>query len=234
MFSNLFLTMVILLSLLDFNIPYKEYTLLSSLPNRNIGLYVLENATHTDQYNEFLLDIDGDLALFSHDWSSVRGSINKPILVLRDLTDDRIHELAVINTSATGTGIRLQNIHIININPLDESMYKTEYSIANPQLIIKNNITTRLNLTSSGMEIVFDIGDKKYTVKKGIHYKQYTDSSIYFDNVLKWKVENDKIYAYIDAQLHGIYIGTIIIEYEYISDNKTFNFGRIFFDSNYY
>ncbi|WBW95248.1 hypothetical protein [Oceanirhabdus sp. W0125-5] len=211
----------------------EKYKLIASLPEKNIKLYAIRSCDYPGLYTKFILKIKDDVRNFYIGWYSLTSPYQNPVLILSDVNNDKIDELIIISTVATGTGLRDEEIHIININPLETLDYK-EYFIANPLMIIKEKVTTKITKNEDGLLVYFKINGNDYTVRKDKKFAEYfvPDSYVVFTSGVEWEVINDKIYAHADAGLMGVILGNIVIEYKYIPQSQVFNVDKIYFDKD--
>ncbi len=125
---------------------------LAALPDENIYIYGDSSVGKKGYYKGLYLSINGTSR--HYEWQSMTFSY-APELILKDMDKDGKTELVIILTKASGTGLHLSDIHIIN--PEDF----TEIAVENPLDIIKENVyssivhsdgTVTTTITVNGLE----------------------------------------------------------------------------------
>lgn len=195
------------------------YELVAALPDKNIKLFGLSSQAN-DIYDEFLLSVNGKTANFK--WKSEKSITFSPKLILSDINYDNIEELIIIMTTGTGSDFHTEDIHIINLNTLNK------YNVADPLSIIKEHVTTKITEKKTDMLIEIKLNDNKFNIKKDKTYAGTWFENIHFGYNIHWDVVNNKLYAYIGAQVSPAgYIGIIAIEYKF--ENNRFSLDNIYF-----
>ncbi|MCM1988970.1 hypothetical protein [Oceanirhabdus seepicola] len=217
--------------------PYKHndepYRLIQYLPEENIKLFALKSCHYPGTYDQFLLSINDSRGVF-HDWHSTTSKTREPKLILSDLNGDKVDELIIVLTYGTGSGIHEEEVHVININPQDKNMYFDEYMLTDPFIIIKENITSKITEREKDVLIKIKVNDNEYNIKMdNIHPGMWGDK-VGFGGKIYWRVNENKLYAYIDVGATAtLYVGTVIIEYKFNSENEFFNLGKITFQEDF-
>jgi hypothetical protein len=180
------------------------------LPEAMATLYY---ATERDGYLEnFTLNINGSILHFST-WRNVDNPTYKPKLLYKDINQDGRKELIVLLTTDTGTGINVQNVHVIHKDWTSFEQIYNEILVDNPIAILLKNIKTKL--TES--EAIITIGDRKTIIqidKLEIDPKHiFSDISI--GNLLNFDVVNGKLTAIVGVNVSpaGGLIGYLHITY---------------------
>lgn len=197
-----------------------QYKLVASLPKKNIKLFAL-SSQYAGNYDNFLLSVNGKIAVFK--WRSETSITFSPKLILSDINNDKVEELSIILTTGSGSDIHMEDIHIINMNTLNE------YTVTNPLIIIKEKVTTQITKKDRDVLIQVKLNSNQYNIKKDTTYAGTWFENVYFGNSIHWKVTDNKLYAYIDAQVSPSgYVGTVKIQYKF--ENNIFNLDNISFE----
>ena len=191
----------------------KDYKLVASLPSENISLFAQSNKSK-DIYNKFILIANKKTTVL--DWENVANSTFLPKLLLSDVNKDGNKELIVILTTGTGSDLHLENIHILELPNLKE------INILNPFNIINENVTTKIISKDDKVLIAISINNSITEIVKDKSYTPLWFNNVAFGSEIHWRINNDIIYADVDAQVSPSgYVGTIVIEYEFNGDMLT-------------
>ena len=177
----------------------------ASLPKQNIFLYPVQEAEN-GMYKNFVLKIEDKEKLFY--WENISNETYAPRLTLVDLNKDKKRELVLILTTATGTAVDIERVHVIDINTLKE------IKVESPIDIIQNNVKTKLS--TKEVEIVVDghtiILDDKYMQIE----PQNLFKDVFFGNIINFMIKDDKLNAVIPAQISPTsFIGEVKIIYTF-------------------
>lgn len=200
----------------------KQYKLVASLPDKDIKLFARTSCGYPGLYDEFVLSVNEKTKRFTN-WKSAT-SFFRPKLILSDINNDKVEELIIILTTGTGSDVHMEEIHILDMD-------FNEYLIANPLIIIKGNVNTKMTQKENDVLIQVKLNDEEYNIKKdksdaGVWFKD-----VAFGGIIHWKVINDKLYAHIDAQVSPSgFVGTVIIEYKF--ENNVFTLDSISFEES--
>ncbi|WFD11429.1 hypothetical protein [Tepidibacter hydrothermalis] len=179
-----------------------DKNIIAEIPEANIRLYYKKE--ESGMYKDFVLEIDKKKYFFY--WKNTTNPVYNPKLILSDLNQDGYKEIIVILTKNIGTEVNVQEVHVIEINTM------IEREVENPIHIIYKNVKTKLS--SEQIEITINNNIK-------ILDKEYIDiepqnllKDIAFGNVIKFEVEENKLYAVIPAQIaSSSFVGNIKIKY---------------------
>lgn len=190
--------------------------LLAAIPNEFIYLYSLDSDEGKGVYQEILLDVKGKQKIFN--WIVDSGLSFRPQLILSDINNDSKKELIVITTKWTGTGINVQEVHIFNIDTLEE------IKVQDPLDIISKNVKTKVNKTKDIIDIKININGKETNIggeninmiyNESLFKKRWRDN-LYFGNMINYEFTNGKLKASIGGQVSFIaYIGEVKVEYKF-------------------
>ena len=190
--------------------------LLAAIPNEFIYLYALDSDEGKGVYQEILLDVKGKQKIFN--WIVDSGLSFRPQLILSDINNDNKKELIVITTKWTGTEINVQEVHIFNIDTLEE------IKVQDPLDIIAKNVKTKVNKTKDTIDIKININGKETNIDgKNINmlyneslFKKHWRDNIYFGNYINYELTNGKLKASIGGQVSFItYVGEVKVEYKF-------------------
>lgn len=197
-----------------------HYKLIASIPDKNIKLFA-STCQYPDLYDNFLLNINGKEKIYR--WESTTSTTFSPKLILSDINNDKVEELIIILTSGTGSDVHIEEIHILDMNNFHE------YLIADPLIIINENVSTKITKKENDVLIQVKLNDKEYNIKKDKSDAGLWFEDIAFGGMVHWKIIDNKLYTYLDAQVSPSgFIGTIIIRYKFY--NNIFNLDNISFE----
>lgn len=190
--------------------------LLAAIPKEYIYLYALDSDEGKGVYQEILLDVKGKQKIFN--WIVDSGLSFRPELILSDINNDNKKELIVITTKWTGTGVHVEEVHIFNIDTLDE------IKVQDPLDIITENVKTKVNKTKDRVDINININGKETNIG-GKHInmlynesllKKHWSNALYFVNNINYELTNGKLKATIGGQVSFIsYVGEVKVEYKF-------------------
>ncbi len=194
----------------------EEGKLVAELPEKAIRLYSMKE--EEEMLEKFILKVNDKTRYFY--WVNVANPTYYPKLILADLNNDQEQELVVTLVKDTGTGVYLEEVHIIALESL------REIEVENPLHIIYKNVQTQLS--PEKVEII--IKGKSRTL--GSEYlelePEYIFEDVAFVSIRDFEVEDNKLKAIVPGQF-GLcsFIGDIIIEYKfngkmYIGDSIDF------------
>lgn len=176
----------------------------TSLPEAKTKLYSLQEIN--GMYDGFVLEVNGNRKYF--DWRNLISSTWKPQLLFSDLNQDSEKELIIILTTATGTGVHQEEIHIINPKNL------IEIEVENPADIIKQKVNTEIKYSGNNAAIQITIDDQKTMISKEKGYASEWFDNVFFGNIYRYEVINNELVVNIPAQVSSAgFIGEIQITY---------------------
>lgn len=189
--------------------------LLAAIPNEFIYLYALDSDEGKGVYQEILLDVKGKQRIFN--WIVDSGLSFRPGLILSDINNDNKKELIVITTKWTGTGIHVEEVHIFNVDTLEE------IKVQDPLDIIAKNVKTKVNKTKDTIDIKTNINGNETNIDGKAINKLYNESlfkkkwrdNLYFGNYINYELTNGKLKANIGGQVFISYVGEVKVEYKF-------------------
>ena len=179
-----------------------DIKMIASVPEEKTYLYALNEKD--GMYSGLILSINGNKKVY--DWNTLSRGEFLPELQYIDLNGDNDKKLVVTLPINEGTGVYVENIHIIN--PKDFS----EYNIEDAVDVVKNNVKTQI---LSDKEAKIDINGKSYTITSD--NVKYCAKSITYENHIDYEVKDGKLIATVGiGGDYYFYIGNIDIEYSCI------------------
>lgn len=193
-----------------------DYTLIASIPEKNTYLYALPQKGKW--YQGMILSINGEKKFF--DWGSTGFLSFLPNLTFLDLNNDGKEELVVLLIQNHGTGIIVNEVHIINPEDL------SEYPVQNALDIIEENVESNI---LSEKEVDIKINNTIYNVKIGDNTEGYTGAipseipKVYYEDHVRYYLIDFKtlimdniLRAKVGVETQPLrYLGWIIIEYSF-------------------
>jgi hypothetical protein len=193
------------------SVPLPETrVLLSSLPDEPIAVYGDKGSVNKagDLYEGLYLSINGVNKYFA--WESMVGAFG-PELSLADLNGDGKKELIVILTTASGTGVHLSDIHVI-----DPETFKETY-VADPLDIIRKNVASSVVHENGTVTITLTVNGKKSAITFSEDYAQgWAEDQVVFGNIIRYAVDGTKLKATVPAQVSNtVFTGDVEITYAF-------------------
>lgn len=201
-----------------------ERILLAEIPKSNIYLYALDSQKDIEKsgvYRKIVLEVDGKKKIFS--WHVDVGESFKPQLILSDINNDGIEELFVITTTATGTGINIQQVSLFNIKKF------SEIKVIDPLKAISKNVKSELNRKDGKADFKINVkGITSEVLIKEFNSNLWFDKA-FFGNYINYYVIDNKLVAEVGVQLAStLYVG--ILRVEYIFKNNVLEPNNIVFE----
>ncbi len=226
---------------------YEEYEasklpLLVAIPEKEIYLYDTKNG-------QVILSVGENKSYY--DWQCLTPRFILPQMQLGDFDNDGIEELSVILYTGSGTGVSIQDLHIIEIFngniPLENqsenknSEYYKDYMFSPDDYVsqLKDKISFENYLDAGQLMGKISVGTKSYIVS----LKEYqTDefgkisSELYFASIVSFSCEANKLKAEFGAGVicekvpQACYIGKLSADVEY-SDGK-FELKNCYYSAN--
>ncbi|SES88608.1 hypothetical protein SAMN05660297_00859 [Natronincola peptidivorans] len=199
-----------------------EAELISAIPNRHIYLY--------GGLNKVMLDYEGEKFYYDWSWSTPRNI--QPRMYLEDFSNDGNNELAVILHVGSGTGVSIDELHIIEVSQeeyLSEDQTHKEYMVKNPEYFkaycykdytdqlqreVKMNIKEKPNSTVATIEV----NGEKHTINIQKENKNTLEREIGLGQTIRFDYEEGSLLAAFGIAIfypHPDYIGEIAAEVNY-------------------
>ncbi|MDN4608669.1 hypothetical protein [Sporosarcina highlanderae] len=181
------------------------------IPEANIYLYATEREGNLEK---FRLEANGVIQYFPF-WINVSNETYWPQLIYHDINHDGKKELIIILTQGYGTGIILQEVHVLHNTETNIGNVYREMIVDNPMAILLKNVKTKLTKS----EAIITIGKEKTVIKidtLGIEPENLF-SDVVTDNLIRFEVIDNQLTALIGAQIApvGGYIGSFYITYKF-------------------
>ncbi|MDP4096131.1 copper amine oxidase [Paenibacillus sp. P96] len=75
----------------------------------------------------------------AYDWTGSAADASPPQLYVQDVNQDGVHEAVVILTAMSGTGTEIQNIHVVNLESLEE------YSVEDAGAFVQKQVSSKVS-----------------------------------------------------------------------------------------
>ncbi len=144
-----------------------------------------------------------------YDWQNSTNEAYKPIIYFEDITNDGINEIIINTTLGYGTGLNINEIHILNSKDLNE------YKVENINNYIKKHIKTNIDdtLTISIKDKIQQIDIDNFKTEVSL-YKE-----AFLGNVITYEVINNKIIANVAVQISDTdFLGSLVFEYDFVDN----------------
>lgn len=161
-------------------------------------------------YDGFILEVNGNRQYFN--WKNVSNPTFAPQIIFNDINQDDKKELIIILTTGTGTGVHIEDIHVLNPGTF------TEIEVEAPAEIVEQNIDTEIAGDGDKVAIHIKIGDEETTVYKDKEYAATWFDNVSIGNSYHYEVLNNDLVVKMAAQVSPAgFIGQI--EATYVFDN---------------
>lgn len=197
-----------------------EPKIISSLLEADAKLYPFQETDGS--YKGFILEIKGERKYF--DWENTVNPTYAPKMLYDDINNDGKNELIIILTVATGTGVHIEEPHIITTDTF------TEFIVESPQQIIIDNIKSEITDNKDYVNIQITVGDENFSIIKEKAESVNWFSDVVFDNSRYYEIIDGHLTMSMGAQASpGMFIGEIKIIYafdfkENIFEHETIEF----------
>ena len=168
----------------EFN--FYDIPLIASIPEKEIFLYGIKP-------NSGVILKSGDRS-FYYDWAYLTPRFILPEIFLNDFDKDDQEELAVILYIGSGTGVSVEELHIIEISE-DENfkdyLFKQDDYLSQIDKLVEFKSFTKNNKTTA--ELIID--EKVYPLNLDEQEKDNSISGTVFSNIVRFSVDDGKINA---------------------------------------
>lgn len=188
-----------------------KYDLIVSKLETNHGEIQLKSEPLNDSketYNGIVVSYKDIVKLF--DWQNTTNETYKPLIYYEDINKDSIKEIIINTTLGYGTGLYINEIHVLNSNNLNE------YKIENINDYIKVNITTKINdvLTISIKDKTQQVNIDNFKNSISLYNKAF------LENYITYEITNGKIKAIVAVQISDTeFLGDLVFEYDFIDNS---------------
>ena len=201
--------------------------LLAAIPEKEIYLYDTKNGQVVLCVREKKL---------YYNWICLTPRFILPQMQLGDFDNDGIEELSVILYTGSGTGVSIQDLHIIEMPydkiPLEnqtenkKSDYYTDHMFSADHYVsqLKDKISFKTYLDAGQLMGKISVGTKSYTVSlKEFQTDEYgqISSELYFASIVSFSCENNKLKSEFGVGIickkvpEACYIGKLSADVEY-------------------
>lgn len=197
-----------------------EPKIISNLLDADAKMYPFQETDGS--YKGFILEIKGERKYF--DWENTVNPTYAPKMLYDDINNDGKNELIIILTVATGTGVHIEEPHIINTDTF------TELIVENPQQIIVDNIKSEITDNKDYVNIQITVGDENVSIIKEKTEAVNWFSNVVFDNSRQYEIIDGHLIMSMGAQVSpGMFIGEIKIIYAFDFNKNIFKHETIEF-----
>lgn len=144
-------------------------------------------------YDGFILEVNGNRHYFN--WESITNPTFAPQILFNDINQDGKKELIIILTTGTGTGVHVEDIHVV------DPVSFVEIEVETPAEIVRQHIDTKIVSEGDKMAIHIKIGDKETTVYKVKEYAAAWFDNVSFSNSFYYQVLDNQLVAKMAAQV---------------------------------
>ncbi|WP_150270897.1 copper amine oxidase N-terminal domain-containing protein [Paenibacillus tepidiphilus] len=161
------------------------------------------------EYEGVYLEIDGKQQYF--DWKVVTDPTREPQLSSTDLTGDGVKDAVAILTVGWGTGLSLQEVHVVDGANLKE------IQVINPLETLEKEVSSQMTKKGDGLDITMTVQGQKVSIHEpGPIYNMNKNGKVGFGSIVNYLVEDGKLVAKIAANISITeYIGDFTIVYEF-------------------
>ncbi len=167
-------------------------------------------------YDGFILEVKDNRKYFN--WENVSNPTYAPRILFDDINRDGQKELIIILVTGTGTGVHIEDIHVINPDTF------AAIEVEAPGDIVEKYIDSKIESNGDKVAIHIVIGDEKTTI-----YQEKDYAAVWFDNAIfsssfRYEVIDNKLMLRLPAQVSPAgFIGEIEVTYEYLDGKYAVN-----------
>ncbi|MEK5237692.1 hypothetical protein NST99_18550 [Paenibacillus sp. FSL L8-0470] len=160
-------------------------------------------------YSPLTVQLDNESR--DYEWSNTSNPSFYPKVILSDLNGVEGDEIAVVLTTATGTGVRESEVHVLTAD-------FTEIPVSDPKDSVRNEISSVLQKGNGEREYTISVSGKDYPFKFN-----ESDAGIWFDqpvvgNIVRYFIQDHVLTAELSIQISpGMFIGNVLMRYAYVN-----------------
>ncbi|WP_336766134.1 hypothetical protein [Paenibacillus sp. USHLN196] len=183
--------------------------LLSETSDKKIAVYGVQEKAQEDLFSSLDVVINGESKTFN--WKNVSNPSFYPQISVIDLDADGEHEIVIVLTKATGTGIHDSEVHVLKSD-------FTEISVSDPKEFVLNNIKVDLKKEKETRQYTVSVDGKEYSFEFS-----ESDSSDWFEqptvqNIVRFGIKDNQLIAELPIQIStGNYLGDAIVRYAFVN-----------------
>ncbi len=194
---------------------FKTENLVAELKDKGINLYYVEKSD-LDMFKGFYLKYNNNVKYF--DWESVDKTGFYPTI---SLIQDKY--IAIICTLGEGSGLNKQQMHLVNLDSLEEVKYQ------DPLDIIRKQATTKIEIPSVYIKINnVEWRESNLNLKNSSNYFE----TVSYENIITYEIRDNSFAVIAKAQVSpSLFIGEFVVVYifddekgEFIPSTINFNF----------
>ncbi|WP_025025610.1 hypothetical protein [Caldalkalibacillus mannanilyticus] len=139
-------------------------------------------------------------------------SVNRDaVFVYQDVTQDGKPELITILTVATGTGLNIEEVHVLDSETLEEMNIESSLDY------IQQHVTSKV--TPEEIEIIVNNKNYSYSTMEEVGDSPWLFDEIAFGSIIKYEIDQQGLKVHVTGQVSaGGFIGNIVLTYEYKDD----------------
>ena len=194
---------------------FKTENLVAELKDKGINLYYVEKSD-LDMFKGFYLKYNNSVKYF--DWESVDKTGFYPTI---SLIQDKY--IAIICTLGEGSGLNKQQMHLVNIDSLEEVKYQ------DPLDIIRKQAATKIEIPNVYIKINnVEWRESNLNLKNSSNYFE----TVSYENIITYEIRDNSFAVIAKAQVSpSLFIGEFVVVYifddekgEFIPSTINFNF----------
>lgn len=193
---------------------------IASNPQKKVYLYPFECSKAL--IKGFILESNGQRRYF--DWINMAKPGMEPQLACLDINNNHKDEIVIILTKDEGTGVLISEIHILDIDTLEE------IPVEHPLEYINKQVQTSITKSSTALSISIKIGDKEsYLCKRELPGS--ANDNIYFGSIIKFELEGQSICCSVPGMYSPAgFVGDFRIYYFYDAATKSMKASKVLFE----
>ncbi|WP_277406556.1 hypothetical protein [Lacrimispora xylanisolvens] len=176
---------------------FKTENLVAELKDKGINLYYVEKSD-PDMFKGFYLKYNNSVKYF--DWESVDKTGFYPTI---SLIEDKY--IAIICTLGEGSGLNKQQMHLVNIDSLEEVKYQ------DPLDIIRKQAATKIEIPNVYIKINnVEWRESNLNLKNSSNYFE----TVSYENIITYEIRDNSFAVIAKAQVSpSLFIGEFVVVY---------------------
>lgn len=158
-----------------------NYPLIAEIPDRGIYLYGLNNSNYTG----VVLRQGSHIQTFN--WTYLTSMFILPKIKVADYDHDGTDELLIILHDASGTGISIEKLHMLE--PSNTKLYNDIEFLPDDYINQLNN-NIKYNYNKEKNKLIFNIGNNKYEMDTTNKFKTWTLKNITYGFMIFYDINN--------------------------------------------
>ncbi|MGB4439838.1 MAG: hypothetical protein WBJ13_11600 [Sedimentibacter sp.] len=184
--------------------------------NNEVAIYANEKNDTGSSYEELTVETKNINKTFP--WKNATNPSYAPIINIADVDNDTKDEIIILLTTGYGTGVHVQEIHILNVEDL------IEIDIEDPIEAINNTVTSSITKSEDKVNIVIKCDGNTIEKSYDKSYAGIWNEKIAFGAIVTYEIVNNRIIAKVPGAMSpsGLPI-TAVLEYD--ENLKVINIG---------